>query len=257
MLKLSNNNDLPGVLGGALAPLKKALPIALGFILFPGMAAYFADNTGKTVRPPLNNLTVITYTAAPASGETLSATVNGVTYTQAWDTDAATTMTAFAVKIQANADVATATKNAGNTAITVTAEAGKQAIVSAASNSNGAKTAAITSNTTDTFAGMVVRDRSEARDGVLKYEAPRIVTLLVDGDSCRAGVGGEDAATWNINSDVYVRVVEGDTAAGEYKGQIVAGAGPAAKTYAVAVSALSFEGAGTVGDYENIHVNKG
>lgn len=257
-IKLTNNTNLPGILGGALAPLVIAYAIALGTTVYPGMAVYFRDSAGKVVGPPRNNRTKIAFSVAPSSGDTLTVVLNGVSVSQAWDTDAATTMAALATKLANEPNIDTATVGDTNTSITITADAGYEAIVSSVANSDGTTTDTITPSTTDIFAGIVSRDRSEARDGVLKYEAPRMVSVLVDGDSISCGIGGVSGDTFTIATAPYVRLAQGDTTKGEYPGQIMASAAiTAGRAMGALQSELSFDGAGAVDTYNFVSVTKG
>lgn len=258
-LKLTNTNNLPGMLAGALAPLKKSFPLAEGAVLFPGFAAYFWDKAGSKVGPPRNNQTLIEFSAAPSSGDTLTATVNGESVSQAWDTDAATTMAAFAVKLAAVTGVASATVQDSNKDVLLVADAGAECVVTAVANSDGTTTDTITPSTTDTFAGIVVRDRREQNGAdVLKYEYPAMAAVLVDGDSVMCGIGGVSGDTYDIDSDVYVRLNDGDATLGEYPGQIMPSAGIASgRAVATVQSALSFDGEGVLNSYNNVAVTKG
>lgn len=258
-LKLTNTTSLPGVLAGALAPLKKSFPLADGAVLFPGFAAYFWDKAGATVGPPRNNQTLIEFNTAPSSGDTLTVVINGVTVTQAWDTDAATTMAALAVKLAAEPNIASATVQDTNKDILIVADAGYECVVTSVANSDGTTTDTITPSTTDTFAGIVVRDRREQNGAdVLKYEFPAMVSVLVDGDAVMCGIGGISGNTYDIDSDVYVRLNADDAALGEYPGQIMPSAGiESGRAVATVQSALSFDGSGVLNSYNYVAVTKG
>ena len=257
-IKLDNNNNLPGTLGGALAPLVVALALASGYTLYPGMAAYYHNLNGKVIGPPRNNKTTITFSAAPSSGDTLTATINGESISQAWDTDAATTMAAFAVKAANVTGVASATVGGSNTTITLIADAGAECIVTAVANSDGTTTDTITPETTDVFCGVVTRQRSEGTNGVMAYTYPCMVPVLVDGDSVRCGIGGKSGDTYNISTAPYVRLNAGNTAIGEYPGQIMASAAIASgRAFGQLQSELSFDGSGALNTYNYVAVTKG
>lgn len=64
----------------------------------------------------------ITFSGNAVTGNTISIDIDGVTITQAFDTDQATTIAALAVKIAAQPGVATAVVDGGNLVITVTAQ---------------------------------------------------------------------------------------------------------------------------------------
>lgn len=257
-VKLDNNNNLPGTLGGALAPLVIAFALASGYTLYPGMAAYYHNLNGKVIGPPRNNKTTIAFSAAPSSGDTLTATVNGTGVSQAWDTDAATTMAAFAAKIAALDNIASATVQNSNKEVLIVADAGYECIVTAAANSDGVTTDTITPETTDVFCGIVVRQRSEAVNGVMAYAYPCMVPVLVDGDSVRCGIGGKSGDTYDISTAPYVRLNTGDTTLGEYPGQIMASAAVASgRAFGQLQSELSFDGSGALNSYNYVAVTKG
>jgi len=78
----------------------------------------------EKVRLPAANSVVVTDDGGTFTAGTISATINGVTVSAAFDTDKATSMAALATAIEALAFIASADYAAGSDTITVVAEAG-------------------------------------------------------------------------------------------------------------------------------------
>ena len=166
-------------------------------------------------------LEVDTYTlgAAVASGGTATFTYGGTTYTQAFDTDAATTMSGLVAAINAGSAASTVTAAASSsTVFTITADAGSDTQMTKGTiggTTNGS--AALSVSTADTTAGVAAvtldKNGSSAASVVIQVGSgpAETVTLAAGSTSLPDLVAGINALT----ADVSARLVQ--TSNGNYR----------------------------------------
>jgi len=166
-------------------------------------------------------LEVDTYTlgAAVASGGTATFTFGGTTYTQAFDTDAATTMSGLVAAINAGSAASTVTAASSNgTVFTITKDAGSdtqmtKGTIGGTTNGN----AALSISTADTTAGVAAvtldKNGSSAATVVIQVGSgpAETVTLAAGSTSLPDLVAGINALT----ADVSARLVQ--TSNGNYR----------------------------------------
>ena len=166
-------------------------------------------------------LEVDTYTlgAAVASGGSASFTYGGITYTKAWDTDAATTMSGLVAAINAGTAGSTVTAAAtSSTVFTLTKDAGSDTQMTKGTiggTTDGS--VALTLSTADTAAGVgaVTVDQNGASAATVVIQvgsgAAETITLAAGSTSLTDLVTGINALT----ADVSARLVE--TSSGNYR----------------------------------------
>ena len=116
--------------------------------------AYFSQDNKPTqvkigVSNPVATVKEVTYTGTLTAGS-VSAVVNGTTYTEAFASDQATTMAALATAIQADTYVATATWTDGTQVLEITSTAGEDVSIGTLGLGTGFSAAAVTLGTQPT-----------------------------------------------------------------------------------------------------------